>query len=115
MSDFFRLQKHIDELSAIGARDGAITRLGLSAEEQAARDLGDRRRCRKGATGAESEVYEELACLVQSIAAKPPKQLLGAVRRHHETDHDSREEKSDAQRRQIHSVCVHSAFPAIIK
>ncbi|HKY50684.1 MAG TPA: Zn-dependent hydrolase, partial [Candidatus Limnocylindria bacterium] len=39
MSDFFRLQKHIDELSAIGSRDGAITRLGLSAEEQAARDL----------------------------------------------------------------------------
>ncbi len=39
MSDFFRLQKHIDELSAIGARDGAISRLGLSAEEQAARDL----------------------------------------------------------------------------
>lgn len=38
MSDFFRLQKHIDELSAIGARDGAMTRLGLSAEEQAARD-----------------------------------------------------------------------------
>src|SRR5688500_11126530 len=39
MSDFFRLQKHIDELSAIGSRDGAVTRLGLSAEEQAARDL----------------------------------------------------------------------------
>jgi len=39
MSDFFRLQKHIDELSAIGARDGAVTRLGLSAEEQAGRDL----------------------------------------------------------------------------
>ncbi len=39
MSDFFRLQKRIDELSAIGARDGAVTRLGLSAEEQAARDL----------------------------------------------------------------------------
>jgi allantoate deiminase len=39
MSDFFRLQKHIDELSAIGARDGAVTRLGLSAEEQSARDL----------------------------------------------------------------------------
>lgn len=39
MSDFFRLQKHIDELSAIGARDGAVTRLGLSLEEQAARDL----------------------------------------------------------------------------
>src|SRR5436309_10758185 len=39
MSDFFRLQKHIDELSAIGARDGAVTRLGLTAEEQAARDL----------------------------------------------------------------------------
>ena len=33
MSDFFRLQKHIDELSAIGTRDGGITRLGLSAEE----------------------------------------------------------------------------------
>lgn len=39
MSDFFRLQKHIDELSAIGSRDSAVTRLGLSAEEQAARDL----------------------------------------------------------------------------
>jgi allantoate deiminase len=39
MSDFFRLQKRIDELSAIGAKDGAITRLGLTAEEQAARDL----------------------------------------------------------------------------
>jgi allantoate deiminase len=39
MSDFFRLQKHIDELSAIGSHDGAVTRLGLSAEEQAARDL----------------------------------------------------------------------------
>ncbi|TMC03840.1 MAG: M20 family metallo-hydrolase [Chloroflexi bacterium] len=39
MSDFFRLQKHIDELSAIGAKDGAVTRLGLTAEEQAARDL----------------------------------------------------------------------------
>ena len=39
MSDFFRLQKHIDELSTIGARDGAMTRLGLSGEEQAARDL----------------------------------------------------------------------------
>jgi N-carbamoyl-L-amino-acid hydrolase len=39
MSDFFRLQKHIDELSAIGAKDGAVTRLGLSTEEQAARDL----------------------------------------------------------------------------
>jgi allantoate deiminase len=39
MSDFFRLQKHIDELSAIGARNGAVTRLGLSAEEQGARDL----------------------------------------------------------------------------
>jgi allantoate deiminase len=39
MSDFFRLQKRIDELSAIGARDGAVTRLGLTAEEQAARDL----------------------------------------------------------------------------
>jgi allantoate deiminase len=39
MSDFFRLQKRIDELSAIGARDGAVTRLGLSAEEQAARDV----------------------------------------------------------------------------
>jgi allantoate deiminase len=39
MSDFFRLQKRIDELSAIGARDGAVTRLGLSAEEQAAREL----------------------------------------------------------------------------
>src|SRR3979490_2151660 len=39
MSDFFRLQKHITELSAIGARDGAVTRLGLGAEEQAARDL----------------------------------------------------------------------------
>lgn len=39
MSDFFRLQKHIDELSVIGAKDGAVTRLGLSSEEQAARDL----------------------------------------------------------------------------
>ena len=39
MSDFFRLQKRIDELSAIGARDGAVTRLGLTADEQAARDL----------------------------------------------------------------------------
>jgi allantoate deiminase len=39
MSDFFRLQKRIDELSAIGAHDGGVTRLGLSAEEQAARDL----------------------------------------------------------------------------
>ena len=39
MSDFFRLQKRIDELSAIGAKDGAITRLGLTAEEQSARDL----------------------------------------------------------------------------
>ena len=39
MSDFFRLQKHIDELSAIGAKDGAVTRLGLSVEEEAARDL----------------------------------------------------------------------------
>jgi len=39
MSDFFRLQKRIDELSAIGAKDGAITRLGLTPEEQAARDL----------------------------------------------------------------------------
>ena len=38
MSDFFRLQKRIDELSAIGARDGAVTRLGLTADEQAARD-----------------------------------------------------------------------------
>ncbi len=39
MSDFFRLQKHIDALSAIGAQDGGLTRLGLSAEEQAAREL----------------------------------------------------------------------------
>jgi allantoate deiminase len=39
MSDFFRLQKRIDELSAIGAKDGAVSRLGLSGEEQAARDL----------------------------------------------------------------------------
>ena len=39
MSDFFRLQKRIDELSAIGARDGAVTRLGLTPDEQAARDL----------------------------------------------------------------------------
>jgi allantoate deiminase len=39
MSDFFRLQKRIDELSAIGARDGAMTRLGLTPEEQSARDL----------------------------------------------------------------------------
>jgi len=39
MSDFFRLQKRIDELSAIGAKDGAITRLGLTPEEQSARDL----------------------------------------------------------------------------
>lgn len=39
MSDFFRLQKHIDELSKIGGNDTSVTRLGLSAEEQAAREL----------------------------------------------------------------------------
>ena len=39
MSDFFRLQKHIDELSRIGGSGTAVTRLGLSAEEQAARHL----------------------------------------------------------------------------
>ena len=39
MSDFFRLQKRIDELSKIGGRDTSVTRLGLTAEEQAARHL----------------------------------------------------------------------------
>jgi allantoate deiminase len=39
LSDFFRLQNHIDELSRIGGRDTSVTRLGLSSEEQAARYL----------------------------------------------------------------------------
>jgi len=39
LSDFFRLQNHIDELSRIGGRDTSVTRLGLSSEEQAARHL----------------------------------------------------------------------------
>ena len=39
MSDPSRLERRIAELAAIGRRGGAVTRLGLSKEEQAARDL----------------------------------------------------------------------------
>ena len=76
-------------------------------DEQSARDLGGGCQSREAATRTEPKVDEELARLREPVSSKPAEQLLRAVRRHHQTDHDSREQQSDVQCLRRQSLCIH--------
>src|SRR6185437_3402966 len=76
-------------------------------EQKAAGDFGRRSKRREEPAWSKADGIEESCRSGESMPAEPAEQLLAAVRRHQQAEHDPHDKQSDAGRRDIDEWCCH--------